>query len=161
MAASEPKGEDQRSHTSERQSSSASENGDPPLCKSKLDPESQIPQGAINSDSESGDVGRQIELEAGNSIKYRTCSWQKVRIFRDGHIDTKRESLELIDPIDCGTAVFRIYLSRHDVVPVVVFHIGLGAGADFDRLCRGGGALHLPDHLVRRSPWSGSSEIQY
>ncbi|PLN83374.1 putative neutral amino acid permease [Aspergillus taichungensis] len=77
MAASEPKGEDQLSHTSERQPSSASDNGDPPLCKSKLDPESQIPQGAINSDSESGDVGRQIELEAGNSIKYRTCSWQK------------------------------------------------------------------------------------
>ena len=31
------------------------------------------------SDSEEGDgVGRQIQLEAGNSIKYRTCSWQKV-----------------------------------------------------------------------------------
>ncbi|KAL4939974.1 hypothetical protein BDV06DRAFT_27796 [Aspergillus oleicola] len=29
------------------------------------------------SDSESGEVGRQIELEAENSIKYRTCSWQK------------------------------------------------------------------------------------
>ena len=30
------------------------------------------------SDSESGEIGRQIELEAENSIKYRTCSWQKV-----------------------------------------------------------------------------------
>lgn len=30
------------------------------------------------SDSESGEIGRQIELEADNSIKYRTCSWQKV-----------------------------------------------------------------------------------
>ncbi|KAL4755074.1 hypothetical protein BDW72DRAFT_165017 [Aspergillus terricola var. indicus] len=29
------------------------------------------------SDSESGEIGRQIELEAENSIKYRTCSWQK------------------------------------------------------------------------------------
>lgn len=29
------------------------------------------------SDSEGEGVGRQIELEAGNSIKYRTCSWQK------------------------------------------------------------------------------------
>ena len=23
-------------------------------------------------------VGKQMELEAGNSIKYRSCSWQKV-----------------------------------------------------------------------------------
>ncbi|KAI9371394.1 transmembrane amino acid transporter protein-domain-containing protein [Aspergillus egyptiacus] len=29
------------------------------------------------SDSDSGEVCRQIELEAENSIKYRTCSWQK------------------------------------------------------------------------------------
>ncbi|KAL4809576.1 transmembrane amino acid transporter protein-domain-containing protein [Aspergillus unguis] len=29
------------------------------------------------SDSESGEIGRQIELESDNSIKYRTCSWQK------------------------------------------------------------------------------------
>lgn len=79
MAASEPKDEERLSHTFERQSSSASENGDP-LGKAKLDPESQIPQGTLTSDSESGDVGRQIELEAGNSIKYRTCSWQKVCI---------------------------------------------------------------------------------
>ncbi|KAL3480153.1 transmembrane amino acid transporter protein-domain-containing protein [Aspergillus californicus] len=35
------------------------------------------PAGGIFSDSESGEVGRQIELEAENSIKYRTCSWQK------------------------------------------------------------------------------------
>lgn len=24
-------------------------------------------------------IGKQMELEAGNAIKYRTCSWQKVR----------------------------------------------------------------------------------
>lgn len=29
------------------------------------------------SDSE-GEIGRQIELESENTIKYRTCSWQKV-----------------------------------------------------------------------------------
>jgi hypothetical protein len=33
-------------------------------------------QGGL-SDSDSGEIGRQIELEAENSIKYRTCSWQK------------------------------------------------------------------------------------
>lgn len=28
-------------------------------------------------------IGKQMELEAGNAIKYRTCSWQKVRIYPD------------------------------------------------------------------------------
>lgn len=31
-----------------------------------------------SSDDESISVGKQIELEAGNAIQYRTCSWQKV-----------------------------------------------------------------------------------
>lgn len=31
-----------------------------------------------SSDEESVSVGKQIELEAGNAIQYRTCSWQKV-----------------------------------------------------------------------------------
>ena len=30
------------------------------------------------SDDPDVSVGKQIELEAGNAIKYRTCSWQKV-----------------------------------------------------------------------------------
>lgn len=33
---------------------------------------------ALDSSSTSESVGRQIELEAENGIKYRTCSWQKV-----------------------------------------------------------------------------------
>lgn len=44
--------------------------------KLKLDLENQ--SRTVQSDSDTDDVGRQIELEAGNSIKYRTCSWQKV-----------------------------------------------------------------------------------
>ena len=31
---------------------------------------------ATDSDTEA--IGRQIELESDNAIKYRTCSWQKV-----------------------------------------------------------------------------------
>ena len=34
--------------------------------------------GAVTRESDQLDVGKQIELEQGNSIKYRTCSWQKV-----------------------------------------------------------------------------------
>lgn len=56
-----------------------------------FDPESQggprrlsridKPVGAadVDSDDSSGmSVGKQMELEAGNAIKYRTCSWPKV-----------------------------------------------------------------------------------
>ena len=43
----------------------------------KLKDEDIENRGGVNSDSE-GEIGRQIELEAENTIKYRTCSWQKV-----------------------------------------------------------------------------------
>ena len=31
-----------------------------------------------DDDSRSNILGKQIELEAGNALRYRTCSWQKV-----------------------------------------------------------------------------------
>ena len=34
--------------------------------------------GAVTTDEGYLDVGKQMELEATNSIKYRTCTWQKV-----------------------------------------------------------------------------------
>jgi hypothetical protein len=37
--------------------------------------------GLDSSEEESITVGKQIELEAGNAIQYRTCSWQKVGFF--------------------------------------------------------------------------------
>lgn len=41
------------------------------------------PATAGDSDAESAlDVAKQMEMEAGNAIKYRTCSWQKVRDYR-------------------------------------------------------------------------------
>jgi hypothetical protein len=36
---------------------------------------------AIDSSSTTESVGRQIEMESENTIKYRTCSWQKVGFF--------------------------------------------------------------------------------
>lgn len=42
------------------------------------------PAGALKvaSDSDSQDeISRLVELEAGNAIKYRTCSWQKVIVY--------------------------------------------------------------------------------
>ncbi|OJJ38937.1 hypothetical protein ASPWEDRAFT_36641 [Aspergillus wentii DTO 134E9] len=49
---------------------------------------------AVDSDAETESIGRQIEMESENSIKYRTCSWQKVGgggytdEERDGHVLT-------------------------------------------------------------------------
>lgn len=60
----------------DRSSSMSDQNQDSPDKLKHLDLEGQ--GNAVQSDSENGDVGRQIELEAENSIKYRTCSWQKV-----------------------------------------------------------------------------------
>ncbi|KAA8652042.1 Aminomethyltransferase, mitochondrial [Aspergillus tanneri] len=62
---------------------------DPSADKLKLDLETPSPS-AVNSDSEGPDVGRQIELEARNSIKYRTYR---------------------------GAAFLRVHLSRDHVVP--------------------------------------------
>ncbi|KAL2872023.1 putative neutral amino acid permease [Aspergillus lucknowensis] len=58
----------------EHEGSSVSDNSAAKLKGKDL--EAQQVAGAM-SDSDSGEVGRQIELEAENSIKYRTCSWQK------------------------------------------------------------------------------------
>ena len=50
------------------------------------DPENQNADGRrrlsrVGDDNSSTlSVGKQIELEADNAIKYRTCSWQKVRL---------------------------------------------------------------------------------
>ena len=62
-------------------------NGSPesPDGKWAYDPESHDDKGrkmsrlgTLTDDDEKLDIGKQIELEAGNAIKYRTCSWQKV-----------------------------------------------------------------------------------
>jgi uncharacterized metal-binding protein len=38
-------------------------------------------ENVLNDDGTDSDIsiGKQMEMEAGNAIKYRTCSWQKVR----------------------------------------------------------------------------------
>lgn len=52
---------------------------DPEANNEKGRKKSVIASGAIgDTDDASLTVGKQLELEATNSIKYRTCSWQKV-----------------------------------------------------------------------------------
>jgi hypothetical protein len=62
----------------EHDRSSDSDNFADRLKDKDLEQQTHAPGAGALSDSESGEVGRQIELEADNSIKYRTCSWQKV-----------------------------------------------------------------------------------
>jgi hypothetical protein len=41
----------------------------------------------VDDSEESFSIGRQMEMEAENAIKYRTCSWQKVcLIYLDSHL---------------------------------------------------------------------------
>jgi len=41
---------------------------------------STLASDSSDTDSENSiSIGKQVEMEAGNAIKYRTCSWQKVR----------------------------------------------------------------------------------
>ena len=47
----------------------------------------------FGDDSGSDILGKQIELEADNAIKYRTCSWQKVRRSRV-HLQIGRGAVE-------------------------------------------------------------------
>lgn len=52
---------------------------DPEVQDGKGRKMSRIGGAGIGSDSDSQlSVGKQVELEASNAIKYRTCSWQKV-----------------------------------------------------------------------------------
>ncbi|KAF2722553.1 hypothetical protein K431DRAFT_283695 [Polychaeton citri CBS 116435] len=49
--------------------------GEPGRRMSRID--RPITKSISGSLSEQGGIGKQMELEAGNAIKYRTCSWQK------------------------------------------------------------------------------------
>ena len=67
-------------------------------------------------DPETDSVGKQMELEASNSIKYRTCSWQKVRAYHEASILNMYFPHGVIPfanglPTDCGAPILRIHLS--------------------------------------------------
>ena len=63
--------------------SSADKDGygyDPEIQDEKGRKKSRIGAGEVSDDEAQLSVGQQVELEATNAIKYRTCSWQKVSI---------------------------------------------------------------------------------
>lgn len=131
--------DDRRSSTSSEKLQNA-----PAKLKDPADAEHRL---GVHSDSEGETVGRQIEMEAENTIKYRTCSWQKVCCCLRRGRGIKEKCAKII-AIDGCLALFRVYLSGYHVIPVVLFHFGTGSGFDLDCLYCCGCPLHVPDHLV-------------
>lgn len=89
-------------------------------------------------------IGKQLELEAENAIKYRTCSWQKVRLRLDAYCSNWLTQCA----VDCRPALLRVHLLGHDVVPVVILRPGPGAWSHPDSVHRCCRALHVADYLV-------------
>jgi hypothetical protein len=67
-----------------RDQATAENGGKKPRKMNRIDGPITKPIGAdnvLNDDGTDSDIsiGKQMEMEAGNAIKYRTCSWKKVR----------------------------------------------------------------------------------
>lgn len=128
-----------------------------------------------DSDVESAvSVGKQLELESENQIKYRTCSWQKVnRMFLliPGHhaeysslyfdiqtalvatfLDLIRGkagcALDLTFNLDRCSAILRVHLPGHHVISIFVFSPGLGSWTDCDCGRRSFCLVYFLDSLV-------------
>lgn len=69
---------------------------------------------------------RQHELEKGNAIQYRTCSWQKVWSIpiTNCHMESQETNHQAKD---CRPALFRVHLPGHHELPVVIQCLGSGS----------------------------------
>ena len=105
---------------------------------------------AVDASSTTESIGRQIEMESENTIKYRTCSWQKV-IPASYLVSITTPASILTPALDCRPAVLRVYLSGHDVLPLVVLDPRSRARFDPDRVYSRCGLVHVVDRLVRNS----------
>lgn len=106
-------------------------------------PKSAGEHGSGDSDTDSATtVGKQMEMEAGNSIKYRTCSWPKV-IY-----STLREKRRANTFIDSRSPVFRVHLSGHHVIPILLLCPWSCAWLDPHRRGRWNCPLYFTHYLV-------------
>jgi hypothetical protein len=104
-----------------------------------------------DSDGGSDILGKQIELEAGNDIQYRTCSWPKVccdllRWNMNGDFGTLNYLLTI--NTDCCSALFRVYLLGYYVLPIQLLSSWTCAGIDFDCCHCGTRSIHFARRLV-------------
>ena len=91
-------------------------------------------------------IGQQMEAEAGNAIKYRTCSWQKV--WPAATFVPNSLCIQLTLRVDCISTFLRVHLSGYHVFPLVIFHPGPCTWNHLD--CRSGRLrpVHIIDCLV-------------
>ena len=104
----------------------------------------------LNDDNSSTvSVGKQIELEAGNSIKYRSCSWQKVRSpARILPSSSEQRGDRTERSLDCRSSVQRVYMPRYYVLPLLVLGARSGSWSYSYRGRRGYRSIHELDNLA-------------
>lgn len=136
----------------EARSNSSSSNDEKTGIESGGDPElGRIEKPSRRDVDDSSDasitVGKQMEMEAENAIKYRTCSWQKVCCGPNVLLRTFCAN----GATDCRTVVLRVHLSGNHVVPMVLLGSRPSPRSHIDRRDSFSGSLHVLDHLVRQS----------
>jgi hypothetical protein len=90
------------------------------------------------------EYGKLVEMEAGDAIKYRTCSWQKV-----GYIlPSSMRSVLLTFSADCCPTLLRVHLFGHHVFPLLVLGSWSRAWPHLDRGSSRIRALHFARCLV-------------
>lgn len=109
-------------------------------------------QTGLDSDSDASiSVGKQMELEAGNAIKYRTCSWQKVSCAWSIEAclrDREQDESSADGALDCSSALFRVHLPSHHVISLLLFCPRPGSWPYLDRRGRWNRSLHIFGCLV-------------
>jgi hypothetical protein len=86
----------------------AENGGKKPRKMNRIDGPITKPIGAenvLNDDGTDSDVsiGKQMEMEAGNAIKYRTCSWQKVRYSISFRLVRRGIVIRFCRRVSCGS----------------------------------------------------------
>jgi hypothetical protein len=86
----------------------AENGGKKPRKMNRIDGPITKPIGAenvLNDDGTDSDIsiGKQMEMEAGNAIKYRTCSWQKVRYSISSRLACIWNCCPFCERVSCGS----------------------------------------------------------
>lgn len=78
-------------------------------------------ENVINDDATDSDVsiGKQMEKEAGNAIKYRTCSWQKVRYLFSFVLIRNGIATRFCERLSCSSRI--VLVARMRFVAMIAF----------------------------------------
>ena len=88
-------------------------------------------------------VNHQIELEKGNEIQFRTCSWQKVV-----GMSIVRSQVSYRSCLDSSITLFRVHMSRDYVLPVFIFRAGNGSWCPCNYWGRCNGPVYIARSLA-------------